>query len=268
MQLLYTDETNLDPAKAEFFVYAGVVVPSSHALQLSGEIDGLRQKYGYGPLDELKFTSNGRPGAVSVEAHANIKREVLEAASRHEVKLISSLILHAVAKSPEDARLYEINRVCLHFNYYLERLNECGIVLIDNFKGPKLADFLREKFGIGLKGLPYSNSLRLSKIVGIHLSHIGFSHFCSVIDIAVGALRYAINERSNPEKTDTVKALLGQLAPLFIWHANGKIEEISLFFSPKTIRVRTYLGKYLALHRFLASASLEAAQVPTDVRTY
>lgn len=268
MHLFYTDETNLNSAATDFFVYAGIVVPGDRALALSTEIDWIRRNNGYKPLDVLKFNTHSRPAHISQDVHTTTKRQVLEAAARNEVKLISSLILHNIATSPEDARLNEINRVCLHFNYYLRRLDDCGLVFVDNFQGPKLMDFLREKFGVGVKGLPYSKTFRLSKIVGIHLSHIGFSHFCSVIDIALGALRYAINEWLNPEKSDTVRSLLGQLAPLFMRDANGRIEELSLFFSPKIIRVRTYREKYLALHQFLASAGLEAAQVPTDVRTY
>ncbi len=42
------------------------------------------------------------------------KRELMEAAARHDVKLIVSMILHSIATSPEDARLNEINRVCYH----------------------------------------------------------------------------------------------------------------------------------------------------------
>jgi hypothetical protein len=37
MQLLYTDETNVDPAKSDFFAYAGVAIPGDVAGQLYAE---------------------------------------------------------------------------------------------------------------------------------------------------------------------------------------------------------------------------------------
>lgn len=108
MYLFYTDESNLDPAKADFFVYAGVAIPGDHAAALSAEIDALRARRGYQPLDTLKFTSHGRPSHVSAQQHLDAKRELMEAAARHDVKLIASMILHSIATSPKDARLNEI----------------------------------------------------------------------------------------------------------------------------------------------------------------
>ena len=268
MFLLFTDETNFDPSTSDFFVYGGLIIPGERALALSDEIDQIRTKYSYGPLDPLKFTAHGRPSHITNETHVEVKRDILEAAARYEVKLLVSVILHSIATSPEDARLKELNRVCFHFNCYLTRKKDCGIVLIDNFRGPKLLDFLREKFGVGLTRMPYSRTLRLKKIVGFHLSHIGSSHFCSLTDIALGALRYAINAREDLTKGATAAALLNQLSPLCLRDARGKVEELSFFFSPKIVRVPTYLKIYKELHSFLTRFGLDCAQTPINVRTY
>lgn len=267
MYLFYTDESNLDPTKSDFFVYAGVAIPGQEAAALHADVEALRVRNGYQPLDQLKFTSNGRPNHVSAEQHLNAKRELMEAAARHNVRLITSMILHSIATSPEEARLNEINRVCFHFHAYLNGLNDSGIVLVDNFQGQGLANFLREKFGIGLRNMPYSKTLRLNRILGIHLSHIGFSHFCSLVDVALGSLRYAINERNNAAKVDIARALLAQLAPLFI-RDGGRVPEISLFFSPKIIIVDKYRAQYTQLRDFMANNGIEAIQVPTNVRNY
>ncbi len=262
MYLLYTDEVNMDPDSTDFFVYAGVAILDGHARHLSAEIDTLRNDYGYRPQDFLKFNVRERPDHVSPDDHREIKREVMEAAARHQVKLFASFISHHIARSPEDARRCEINRVCYHFDCYLRRIDDFGLVLIDTFQDA--LPILREKFAIGLRGLPYSDTYRLERVLGFHLASIGSSNFCSLVDIVLGALRYAVNSRLDRERLEVARTLLGQLVPLCIPDAlTGKVDEICLFFSPKTIKVTRYLDEYRALHRFLAEGGLEAAQEPS-----
>jgi hypothetical protein len=192
MHLLYTDETNIDPATSDFFAYAGVAIPGDVAGHLSSRIEAVRPNNGYGVDDLLQFNTKERSGHVTPEAHREAKRQVLEEAASHGVKLFSSFILHRVATSPQEARLNEINRICYHFNCYLNRVSDHGLVLIDTFQDTSLLAFLRQKFSLRLKGLPYSSSYRLDRLLGLHLASIGSSHFCSVVDVVLGALRYSI----------------------------------------------------------------------------
>ena len=263
MHLLYTDEVNIDPNATDFFVYAGAAIPGDRAGPLAVEIENLRARHGYQPTDVLKFNTMERPGHISPEVHREIKREILEAAARHEVKLFASFILHNIATSPEDARLNEINRICLHFQYYLGRVGDVGLVLIDTFQDTRLSGHLREKFSVGVVGLPYSPRYRLDRILGFHVAVVGSSHFCSLVDIVLGSLRYGVNKRNDPAKREIAKVLVRQLAPLCIRSPyTGKIEELSIFFSPKTIRVPAYLEAYRELRAFLAEGGVEAYQEP------
>jgi hypothetical protein len=82
--------------------------------------------------DLLKFNTRERPRHISPEQHLEAKREVMEAAAEHGVKLIASFLLHNIAKTTgvDEARRNEINRVCLHFNAYLHRVEDHGLVLV------------------------------------------------------------------------------------------------------------------------------------------
>lgn len=261
MQLLYTDETNLDPKTADFFVYGGVIISGDRAGELSQSIDGLRKAFGYKPDDLLKFNTVERPKQITPEAHALIKQRVLESAAQCGVKMLVSVIMHRIALSPEEARRREINRISLHFDYYLRQNHDFGLVLIDTFTDNVLTRLLRERFGMGLAGLPYG-PYRLKQILGFHISSIGTSHFCSVIDIVLGSLRFAINNRNDATKAPVVRTLLTQLSPLAIRLQNGQITEVCFFFSPKQIRAQAYLKEYQQLHAFLRQNGLDCCQTP------
>lgn len=133
MYLLYSDETNLDPANSDFFVYGGVAFNSVHAEGLSRDIAALRAKHGYKRADVLKFNTKERPAHVNAETHRLIKQGVMELAAHHEVKLFASMILHSVATSPDEARRNEINRIAYHYDCFLNREKDVGLVLVDMF---------------------------------------------------------------------------------------------------------------------------------------
>ena len=269
LYLLYADEVNVDPVDSEFFVYCGVAIPGDRAGQLSIHIDELRTNFGYQPTDFLKFNTRECPKQIAPEAHGQIKSKLIRLAAHHGVKLFASFILHKIAKQgPEEARRNEINRICFHFNSFLHRVNGYGLVLLDSFVDKKLNRILREKFSVGLTGLPYSDTLRLDRILGFHLASIGTSNFCSVIDVVVGSLRFAINCRTDSSKQEIASTLLKQMKPLCLLTRDGLVDELSLFFSPKTIRARTYRELYRALHQMLTDAGLKPAQSITDERTY
>ena len=160
MQLLYTDETNLDPDHADFFAYGGISVDASRAEALSADIATIRARYGYGREDVLKFNTRERPAHITPDVHAQVKQAVMEAAARQQVRFLASLILHQVATSPDEARRNEINRICYHFDCYLNRSRDVGLVLIDTFQDAQLTNILREKFQVGLRGMPYTGEMR------------------------------------------------------------------------------------------------------------
>jgi hypothetical protein len=65
VQLLYADETNIDPKNTDFFVYGGVIIPGNTAGELSLAIDALRKAHGYKPDDLLKFNTVERPSHIT-----------------------------------------------------------------------------------------------------------------------------------------------------------------------------------------------------------
>jgi hypothetical protein len=269
LHLLYADEVNVRPDDSEFFVYGGISIPGSRAGQLSDDIEELRAKFGYRPKDILKFNTRERPRHIESEVHTEIKREIMKVIAHCEAKLFASFILHNIAKKgSEEARRQEINRICFHFNGFLHRVGGHGLVLLDTFNDGQRDIILREKFSIGLKSLPYSPTLRLDRILGFHLASIGTSNFCSAIDIALGSLRFAINCRTDANKHEIAMTLLRQIEPLCLRTDSGQIDELSLFFSPKIIKIPTFRDTYRALQQMLTEAGMEPAQEITDERKY
>ena len=263
MYLLYTDEVNVDPESSDFFVYAGISIPCDVAGIISAEMEKVRRLFGYRQEDILKFNTVERPSHISPTSHREIKKTIMEMLPAYGVKLFASFISHDVAKDPDQARRFEINRICFHFNSYLIRENDSGIVLIDTFNDSRLAGILREKFSIGLRGLPYSPTYRLERILGFHLACIGSSHFSSIIDIVLGSLRYAINSRLDPLKLCVCKSLIDQISPMCIRNRlDGKVDELSIFFSPKVIKSDRILEEYFALSKYFSDCGLEVIAIP------
>lgn len=269
MQLIYCDETNLEERNGVFFVYGGVSVSDQKMLALSQAIDEIRKKYGVPTDFRLKF--NPGPKDLSHQDFIELKQSIIEEAIRHDSHLFASLILHDVATSPNDARKNEINRICYHFWCHLNRIKDSGLVLIDQFKDKEIDHHLREKFSIGLKEMPYSKEMRLDRIVGFHYSAIGQSHLCSVVDIVLGSLRFAVNAHNSDkeQEKETAKVLLNLISPLF-FREDGRdsISEIGLFFSPKIIKAPRYREQYRSLHSFMNDAGLNLEQAITSERNY
>jgi len=269
MHLLYCDETNLEEKPSVFFVYGGISTEADAAFELSREIDALRAKHKVAPDFCLKFNP-GPPGLPHSEFN-ELKQGVLELAAKYECQLFVSLILHDIATSPSDARLKEINRICYHFDCYLARPDSHGLVLVDRFDDKKIDHHLREKFSVGITGLPYTPEKRLERIIGYHYAAIGQSHLCSVVDITLGSLRFAVNActAGKISAMPTAEKLIRLLSPLFFREAGRtKVSEIGLFFSPKIIKAARYRSMYEQVHTFMSDCGVVPEQEITDVRAY
>ncbi len=269
MQLIYCDESNLEEQPGHFFVYGGVSVDSSKILSLHKKIEDLRKEMGVDPEFVLKF--NPGPENLNHEKFIELKQGIIEAAIEHDCVLFASLILHDIATSPIDARLNEINRICFHFNCYLNRADSPGLVIIDRFSGKEIDHHLRDKFLVGLRNMPYTSEKRLKNIMGLHYSTVGQSHMCSVVDVIIGSLRLAINSHMSPSaKTkETAKTLVSLIGPMFFREAGSKsVSEIGLFFSPKIIKAAKYRTVYENLHAFFQECGVTPEQGITGERTY
>ncbi len=269
MHLLYCDETNLDPNDHTFFVYGGIIIPCDRAKELHDEIESIRTESSIPQNFSLKF--NPKPSNLSHQDFIRAKQAVIEAAVRHKCIFLASIILHQIATSRDEARRNEINRVLFHFNSLLIRQSSYDLCLIDRFSDAQIDSHLREKFSIGLRGLPYAGDMRLERIIGFHYSAIGQSHFGSIIDIVLGSFRYSINAHcaQDPTRLRTADVILPLIKPLFFCSDHsGKVLELSLNFSPKIIRSDRYRNEYQCLKDFLMEKGIEASQEMTDIRMY
>jgi hypothetical protein len=252
-----------------FFVYGGISVEGDAALALSNEIDELRAKHEVPPEFFLKF--NPGPTDLPHPDFIELKQGVIELARKHDCKLFASLILHDVAISPSVARLNEINRIVYHFDCYLARPNSHGLVLIDRFNDKKIDHHLRQKFSVGITGLPYTPTKRLERVIGFHYAAIGQSHLCSVVDIALGSLRFAVNVcTANREASiPTAEKLMRLLSPLFFREEGSeKVSEIGLFFSPKVVNAPNYRSEYEKVQEFMSNCGVVPSQWSTGVSPY
>ena len=271
MHLLYCDETNLAERGGDFLIYGGLMVEAEQALALSHALDDLRADYCVPRDYRLKF--NPGPDGFSHEQFIAIKQNALEIADVHGARLLAYVILHDIARSPDEARRNGINTVCYHFQCVLNRLSSAGLVLIDRFndEGNEIDGHLRDKFMVGLTDLPYCREMRLQSILGFHYSAVGQSHFPSVVDVALGSFRFALNAhtRGLEQNMDTARALLGLLSPLF-WRAEEEeaVPELGLLFSPKIIRHTEYRGRYERLKAFLDECGIPTTQPITGQRQY
>lgn len=274
MHLLYCDKSNIEERTGGFLLYAGLVIPPHSAHRLSDDVEGIRQRAKLESNFQLKF--NPGPAHLDHAQFVALKQDVLEAAARHDVRLLAYVILHDIAKGQgvDIARRNGINTVLFHYDYYLNRAKDKGIVLLDRFndRGNKIDDHTREKFTVGVTGMPYSKTMRLENILGVHYATIGQSHFCSLIDIVVGSLRFAINAhtRNDVHFHATAGTLLGLLSPPFFRKEGGtRVSELGFQFSPKGFgKIPHFRGKYKNLKAFLAEQGVDTAQTITDEHMY
>lgn len=267
MYLLYCDESNLEERPGDFLLYGGVAIDTGRALDLSRAIDTIRRDAGIEPASRLKF--NPAPDRLSHADFIRVKEQVLRAACEHEVRMFIYLVLHDVAGDPDQARRYGINTVCYHFNVFLRNLNETGLVLIDRFndEGNQIDGHLVEKFSTGISGLPFTPVQRLSQIVGFHYSAIGQSNFPTLIDIALGSFRFAVNAQSRNDngKLETAGRLLTLINPLIHRHPNReRVSHLGVCFSPSYVRIDRYRAKYIAMKDFFSRSGIEIEQDVED----
>jgi hypothetical protein len=268
MHLFYCDETNLSSGENTFFIYGGAAISSDAAKDLHDAVEAIRQESGLDPDVLLKF--NPRPASLGHNDFAALKQRVIEAAVATNCTLLVSVILHDIAISPDEARRKEINRVVYHFDCLLNRRDDQGLVLVDRFNDSQIDGHLREKFSIGVRGLPYTDPMRLDHILGYHYSAIGQCHFSSVVDIVLGSFRFAVNAHASEDthRLPTARRLLGLTSPLFLRSGQEEtVDEISLFFSPRDVRVDRHRARYLSLKQFLDRNGIVGDQHIRDVRT-
>ena len=88
MYLMFGDEADAEQGRGQkFFVYGAVFVDAENVEPLHDGIQDIRDKFGYGHTDSLKFS--GCPKDVTYDAHREVKKQIvkLEPARRGVLRL-------------------------------------------------------------------------------------------------------------------------------------------------------------------------------------
>lgn len=256
MQFLYTDESNLNPSNG-FFVYAGLRITCDGAVALHTSLERLRQEYSLPSLEILKF--NPCPQCLDRPRFNELKQHVLTSAAEAGCQLLVYMIHHAVIAEGDvdQSRRFGINTLLYHFDCKLRLADEYGLAMVDRFSDPDIDSHMREKFAIGVRGLPSQAERRLSRMLGCHYSAIGQSHFPSVLDIAVGSLRFAVNAHTANDdgRLPTARTLLRLLRPLLA-DAHGIAHDVDVALRPMEVRAPQLLRQYQRLRTFFGECGI------------
>lgn len=261
MHLLYCDETNFEKKPNNFFLYGGLIINGNHAEAISSDIENLRKEFNVPENFNLKFSPP--PDNLSHKQYIELKKGMIKIAEKYDCKLLINLLLHDIATTSEEARRNSVNTLCFHFDCYLSRPKDVGLVIIDRFDDKQIDGQLKNRLSFGIAGNPpYINDRKLHRILGYHYAAIGQSHFCSLIDVLIGSIRFSINaftEKSD-QHMDSARQILNQISPLFFREVGQRVQLISLWFSPKDIKVDAYRKKYAELVEFLMLNGIEPGQ--------
>ncbi len=91
-------------------------------------------------------------------------------------------------------------------------------------------------------------------------------HFCSIVDVALGSLRFAINAfaTQHERQLESTPALLALLSPLMYRDTAGTtVHEIGFWLSPENVKSDAYRAQYVALAKFFADHGLALGQAST-----
>lgn len=125
-------------------------------------------------------------------------------------------------------------------------------------------EHLRQKFALGITGsLPFADEIPLTRTLGVHISTIGSSHFCSAADIVLGSMRFAVNNMENADKREVALTMLRQLLPMAIGRASLRNRDLTINYSPVSILAPAYLADYAKLHAFLGEAGWKPIRAPS-----
>jgi hypothetical protein len=251
MYLMFGDEADAEQGRGQkFFVYGTVFVDAKEVQPLHDGIQDIRDKFGYGYTDSLKFS--GCPKDVTYDEHRDAKKEIVKLARKHDVVFCAYAILHAIAKGQRHDNMvrFGANTLLGKFNEFLGQRNDVGLVVMDRIPVKDQFKYLRDKFQIGVE-FPGGGTRRLENIVGYTTTCDGASHLASMADILLGSFRHCVNE---PTK-DIANAAIFPTLVRVMWHRkeNGVREllEYGLTLRPETVKVEAHRREYIDLRKRL-----------------
>lgn len=264
MYWLITDETNIDPNQGDFFIYGGLIMTPRQMRKAHLAISDIRTKYEFKDTDKFKFNTQSRPRHIPQQQWVAAKQEAIEAALDLEIIMIAYVVLHQIAQSQnsETNLKWALNSVLAHFDLrFLYDVGSMGAVCIDRVEGHSAYGHLKKMFqeGVEISQDGKTRKKKLERIIHYSMSTDGASHHSSLVDIALGGLRYCINSAGGTGRAEIAQQILPSLAKM-MWHkveADGKdyIGGNGFIQYPKQIKVQAYQDKYDDLVRTLGEWS-------------
>jgi len=247
------DESNLIPGDfVRFYVTAVVACPAQGLAALSQRVAEIRRRHGYRAGDFFKWEAHSRPKHVNQNDHLDAKSEALELLRPHRLVFMPVLVPHYVAeKNPSKTLVdWNANMAILLWERYLESVDDTGVCLLDRRPGGDDGSYLRELFSKEPDSPPGRDfSLKRTHLLGYTM--VGASHLLSVLDIALGAFCYAINDRRQQQSrmaARMLRSVVGAMRQLEYPGGRSVLEADGYAFLPlnkKTLRVQAEYGELI-----------------------
>lgn len=251
LRWLFLDETNNSPSEGKFFICGGLAMEGEQMRQIHDMMEGVRTEYGFARADQFKFQTASRPKSMEVQKWTEAKRTALERAADIGVDLFFYAIHHGIAAGQASKTAeYGLNAVIAKFDMsYLAEHGDVGVVCIDRVD-PKFGfGYLRDRFQQPLT-LPDGRSPRLKRVIHYSMSCDGASHISSLVDLAIGGMRYCVNAATGKGRDAVAEQLLPSLATL-LWskEVNGEhyARDRGFLLYPKEVRAEVYKEEYAQL---------------------
>jgi hypothetical protein len=265
MYLMFGDEADADQGRGQkFFIYGAVFINSADVETLHNGIQGIRDRFGYGATDSLKFS--GCPKGVTLDQHRELKKEIVRLARKHNAVFCAYAISHVIAKGEthDNLVLFGANTALGKYNEFLLGKNDVGIALMDRLPVGNAYQYLKDKFRVGLQ-FPNGGSRRLERIIGLASTCDGASHLASLADVLVGSFRHCVNE---PDK-DIANAVIFPTLARIMWHRETEdgtktLLEYGLTLRPEKIDVETHRKDYDELTNRLMGYMEQREEASTD----
>lgn len=243
--MFFADETNLNESDtSRFFIYGGLIIPSNVAHKISQDINKIKQENNFSKTDELKFETRSRPKCVTNEQFNKAKESVIDVALHYKCIFLVNIIHHQIIKNQNQNQyiIKAADNVLSRFNMFLEENQTYGSVYLDRFSDLSEFDYMKNKF---TQGINYPNwNKELTNILLYSSTRINASNFSTLVDIVLGAFRYAINM---PKKKDLAVELMKKIYQLLWFKEENNLKTVNergLIIRPQEVRSNVIKKEY------------------------
>lgn len=204
--LCFMDESEprSTPVGDSLFIYGALLVPAASLPTLAEDLRRARADAGFPSGVPLKWHHGKEASCVPPSAHEHAKEAVLASAAANRCELFVSLCDSAVARGTRRADLrhkYGVNTVLRAVHQLLVETNSHALVVMDHFPASQERGFLEALVETGLTYPGYGDAVvakPLPRFVAYSSTSAKAAPFASFVDVALGALGFALRDRSGP----------------------------------------------------------------------